>query len=212
GMRIGLLSRGNIESVTVTNCNFKDIDVSGLKIQQNEGGEMKNMGFSNLVMENVPRPIFMTFCQQSASVETQENELEPLSRMHNFVFSNIIVDNSKLDKNSAFFLTGFLGHYIEDITIKDVQFTVSGGGTIEDAQKTNLNEYTQEVLKGWWPEFSLVGTLPASGIYARHIDGLILENISIKTVNQDARKSLVFDDVLHSEVNNVKLNNNSVKF
>ncbi|WP_422080422.1 glycoside hydrolase family 28 protein [Ulvibacterium sp.] len=212
GMRIGLLSRGNIESVAVTNCTFKDIDDSGLKIQQNEGGEMKNMVFSNLVMENVPRPIFMTFTQQRASVETPEDELEPLHSMHNFIFSNIVVDNSKLDKNSAFFLTGFPGYYIEDITIRDVQFTISGGGTEEDAQKTDLNEYTQEVLNGWWPEFSLVGTLPASGIYARHIYGLTLDNISIKTITEDARKPVILDDVRRATIDNITINGNPAEF
>jgi polygalacturonase len=207
GMRIGLLSRGNIESVTVTNCTFRDIQDSGLKIQQNEGGEMKNMVFSNLVMENVPRPIFMTFCQQRASNETPEGQYEPLKRMHNFMFNNIVVDNTKGDKNSAFFLTGLPEHKIEDVSIKNVQFQVTGGGTIEDAYKKDINEYTLDVLDGWWPEFHLVGTLPASGIYARHMDGLTLENISIKTSNKDARKAVVFDDVLNSKVRDIKINN-----
>lgn len=211
GMRIGLLSRGNIESVTVTNCVFRDIQDSGLKIQQNEGGEMKNMVFSNLVMENVPRPIFMTFCQQRASVETPEGEYESLNRMHNFLFSNIVVDNSKGDKNSAFFITGFPNHYIEDVTIRDVQFVVSGGGTEEDS-KRQVKEYTLEVLNGWWPEFSRVGTLPASGVYARHIDGLTLQNISIKTIRADARKAVVFNDVKNKSVSNIKINNRSFKF
>ena len=206
GMRIGLLSRGNIESVTVTNCTFKNIQDSGLKIQQNEGGEMKNMVFSNLVMENVPRPIFMSFTQQRASMETPEGELEPLKRMHNFSFSNVVVDNSMLDKNSAFFLTGFPGHRIEDISIKDVQFVVSGGGTAEDANKLEIKEYTQEVLNGWWPEFSLVGTLPASGIYARHIDGLVIDNFNLIVLNKDLRDPIVLDDVLHAEINGVRAN------
>lgn len=58
GIRIGLLSRGNIENVAVTNCSFRDHKDSGLKIQMNEGAELKNMVFSNLVMKNVPRPVF----------------------------------------------------------------------------------------------------------------------------------------------------------
>ncbi|MCK0188953.1 glycoside hydrolase family 28 protein [Arenibacter sp. F20364] len=206
GMRIGLLSRGNIESVTVTNCTFQNIQDSGLKIQQNEGGEMKNMVFSNLVMENVPRPIFMTFAPQRASVDIPEGELEPLTSMHNFSFSNIVVDNSKLDKNSAFFLTGFPEHRIEDISIKDVQFVVSGGGTAEDANKWEIKEYTQEVLNGWWPEFSLVGTLPASGIYARHIDGLVVDNFNLIVLNKDLRNPIVLDDVLHADINELRLN------
>ncbi len=203
GMRIGLLSRGNIESVTVTNCIFKDIQDSGLKIQQNEGGEMKNMTFSNLVMENVPRPIFMTFCKQRASVEVPEGEYEPLKRMHNFMFSNIIVDNSKGDKNSAFFITGFPNHYIEDVTIKDVQFIVSGGGTKKEA-KHKVKEYSLDVLKGWWPEFSKVGPLPAFGIYARHIDGLVLDNISVKTLTKDERKVVVLSDVKNKSIRDIK--------
>lgn len=206
GMRIGLLSRGNIESIAVTNCTFKDIQDSGLKIQQGEGGEMKNMVFSNLVMENVPRPVFMTFAPQRANVDTPEHELEPLNRMHGFTFSNIVVDNSQLDKNSAFFLTGFPGNYIEDVVIKDVQFTVSGGAGMEDAEKTEVNEYTQEILKGWWPEFSLVGTLPASGIFARHLDGLVVDNFNLTVVDTDLRNPVVLHDVKHAEINQVRLN------
>lgn len=210
GMRIGLLSRGTIESVTVTNCTFRDIKDSGLKIQQNEGGEMRNMTFSNLVMNNVPRPIFMTFTQQRASVETTEGTYEPLKRMHNFMFDTIIVDNSEGDVDSAIFLTGMPGHYIEDINISNVQFIVSGGGTHEQASKTNLKEYSLDVLNGWWPEFSRIGTLPASGIFARHIDGLHLDNISIRTVNEDFRKPVVFDDVLNASYNNLRLNRQEV--
>ncbi|SHF83403.1 Glycosyl hydrolases family 28 [Arenibacter palladensis] len=206
GMRIGLLSRGNIESIAVTNCTFKDIQDSGLKIQQGEGGEMKNMVFSNLVMENVPRPVFMTFAPQRANVDTPEHELEPLKRMHDFTFSNIVVDNSQLDKNSAFFLTGFPGNYIEDVVIKDVQFTVSGGAGMEDAEKTEVNEYTQEILKGWWPEFSLVGTLQASGIFARHLDGLVVDNFNLTVVDTDLRNPVVLHDVKHAEINQVRLN------
>lgn len=77
GIRIGLLSRGNIENVTVSNCIFKDIQDSGLKIQVCEGGIMQNMTFSNLVMTNVPRPIFMTFCQQRACCDAPE-EMAPM--------------------------------------------------------------------------------------------------------------------------------------
>ena len=116
GMRIGLASRGDFESVTVSNCTFYDIEDSGLKIQMNEGGEMKNMSFTNLVMKNVPRPVFMTFCQQRAGVDASM-EMAPYKAMHSFIFSDIIADNSELDKNSAFFITGMPNHYITDIQL-----------------------------------------------------------------------------------------------
>jgi polygalacturonase len=210
GIRIGLLSRGDIEYVTVSNCTFSDIQDSGLKIQQNEGGEMSHMTFSNLVMENVPRPIFMTFCQQIASVDTPDGEYEPLKRMHNMKFDNIIVDNTKGDKNSAFFLTGIPGHEIEDISITNVDFIVSGGGTKEDAKKLDVKEYTLDNMERW-PEFYVVGGLPVYGIYARHINGLNLENISIKTVSEDMRKPVILDDVKNVTIRNLKANGEVLK-
>lgn len=207
GIRIGLLSRANIESVTVSNCVFRDIKDSGLKIQLCEGGEMKNMTFSNLVMENVPRPIFMTFAPQRACVDIPEGEFDPLKRMHGFYFSNIIVDNSQLDKNSAIFLSGLPEHKIEDISIKDVRFIVSGGGTKDDAEKiSSVKEFTLDVIEKHWPEFYLTGTLPSFGIYARHLDGLHLENINIHTVHRDERPAIIFDDVSNITYNFLKAN------
>lgn len=205
GMRIGLLSRGDFESVTVANCTFSNIQDSGLKIQLNEGGTMKNMTFSNLTMKSVPRPVFMTFCQQKACVDSPE-EMYPMESMQNFIFSNIIVDNSQLDKNSAFFITGLPGHDIENIVLRDIHFLVSGGGTKEDAEKTYLKEYTLEVLNGWWPEFSLVGTLPASGLFARHVDGLFVDNFRLEIAGNDKRSPIVLDDVKNEVIKNVFTN------
>ena len=204
-MRIGLASRGDFESVTVSNCTFHDIQDSGLKIQMNEGGEMKNMVFSNIIMKNVPRPIFMTFCQQRAGVDAPETML-PMKAMHSFSFNNMIIDNRELDKNTALFLTGMPDNYITDIQLNNIQMTVSGGGTQEDSDKKGIKEYTLETLDGWWPEFSKVGTLPASGIYARHIDGLYINNFQLITITEDKRKPVVFDDVLNGNVKNVYLN------
>ena len=207
GIRIGLLSKGDIESVTVSNCTFRDIEDAGLKIQQNEGGEMKNMTFSNLVMENVPRLIFMTFCQQRMSVETPQGQLEPTKRMHGFYFNNIIADNSEGDKNSAIFITGTPNQRIEDVSIKDVRFIVSGGGTTEDAAKVDsVKEYTQEVMGPHSPEFYSIGTLPAFMVYARHIDGLHLENINIHILSSDERPAVIVDDVTKFYNDIIKVN------
>ena len=149
-------------------------------------------------MENVPRPVFMTFCQQRACVD-YPMELAPMKAMHHFIFQNMIIDNSKLDKNSAFFLTGLPNNKIGDILISNVQLVVSGGGTKEDAAKT-VKEYTPEVLGDQWPECYLVGALPAYGIYARHINGLTIDNFFVKTISLDARKPTLFDDVQNLEI------------
>ncbi|GAB3658854.1 hypothetical protein GCM10028791_32060 [Echinicola sediminis] len=203
GMRIGLLSRGDFESVAVSNCTFRDIQDSGLKIQMNEGGEMKNMTFSNLVMKNVPRPVFMTFAQQRACVDAPE-KVYPMDDMHGFIFDNILVDNAGQDKNTAFFVTGMPGNPIRDLTFSNIHFVIPGGGSMADAARTDLPEYTLEVLKGWWPEFHLIGTLPASAFYFRHIEGLTLHHIAIKSKGEDKRPPVVLEDVKYHDISHVK--------
>jgi hypothetical protein len=194
GIRIGLLSRGDIESVTVSNCIFNDIDDSGIKIQMNEGAVMKNMIFSNLVMKNVPHPIFMTHCQQRACVDAPV-ELAPMKKMEGFLFDNILSESDTPGKNSVIIISGMPGGPIEDITFSNIHMTNTGGGTSEDADRRKLNEFTPEILNGWWPEVSLIGTVPAYGIYARHIKGLKMKDVSFASTGIDLRPAVVLDDV-----------------
>ena len=200
GIRIGLLSRGDFENIVVSNCTFRDHNDSGLKIQMCEGAEMKNMIFSNLVMKNVPRPVFLTFCQQGAWVDAPP-ELAPMKRVSNIQFSNIIVDSDTGGTGAAFIVTGMPGHPVEAISFSDVRATFPGGGTAEDA-RTVLAEFTPENLKApRWPEYrGLRGTVPAHGLYARHVKGITLRNVTIGTKTTDVRPAVMFVDVGEAQV------------
>lgn len=205
GIRIGLLSRGNIENVTLNNCVFKDIQDSGLKIQMCEGGVMQNMTFSNLVMTNVPRPVFMTFCQQRACCDAPE-AVAPMQALRRMQFSHMLVDNSMCDQHSALVITGMPGHPIEDVRFSHIQLITGGGGTGEEGARRTLPEYTLETLKGWWPEYTLLaGAVPSHGVYARHVRGLTLHGISIKPARPDARPAIVCDDITDLEINAAQL-------
>lgn len=202
GLRIGLLSMGEISSVTVSNCTFLDIDDSGLKIQQNEGGCMKNMMFSNLVMKNVPRPIFMTFCKQRACVDAPIDQLDSLQYMKNFVFSNFIVDNEELDKNCGIVISGIPGHDIENITIDNVNMHLAGGGSKADAKRVNIPEFDLTSMRHHWPEYScLGGTLPSYGFFLRHVDGIKIRNCEVYKKTNDERKPIVKIDVKNFVIN-----------
>ena len=48
------------------------------------------------------------------------------------------------------------------------------------------------------PEPSIMGILPAYGIYARHVKGLRLTNINLKYMVTDERPAVVLDDVVDS--------------
>ncbi len=199
GMRIGLLSRGDFENVAVTNCTFRDHNDSGLKIQMNEGASMKNMSFSNLVMKNVPRPVFLTFCQKNAWVDAPRGFLPEMKSVSDIQFSNIVVDSSGITgaaaKTCGFQVTGLPGHDVEGISFNNIRAVFPGGGTADDA-KNILTELTPEVLRAGWPEYSRFGgTVPGYGFYLRHVKGLSLHNVSVSTSGADGRPAVVFVDV-----------------
>ncbi len=197
GIRIGLLSRGEISSVTVSNCTFNDIDDSGLKIQQNEGGCMSDMTFTNLVMKNVPRPIFMTFCKQRACVDAPKDVLDELKYMKRFSFTNFIINNEELDKNSVIMMSGIPGYRIEDVYMNNIYFSVAGGGTKEDAKRKDIPEFVSPEMKRWPEFFVLNGAAPAYGIYLRHIDGIDISDVRVKLNSSDERPFMKCEDVLN---------------
>ncbi len=198
-IRIGPLSCGDFENVTVSNCVFEDIRGSGLKIQMSEGARMENMLFSNLVMKNVARPIFLTFQQRAVRRDASE-ELPPMKTFRNFQFSNIRAEadsNSTYFKEGAFSLkSGFIivgvpGNRIENIMLSDIHFTAPGGGTKADADRRDIPEMTNNK-----PEHSVFGdSLPAYGLYARHVKGLTLNNVKFDLASPDVRPAVICDDV-----------------
>ena len=56
-IRVGPDAMTNIERVCVSNCVIRDTGMNGVKIQESFGAVMRDMVFSNLVMDNVTGPI-----------------------------------------------------------------------------------------------------------------------------------------------------------
>ena len=67
-----------------------------------------------------------------------------------------------------------------------------GGGTKEDAVR-RVEEKPED-----YPEFKMFGTLPAYGLYCRHVRGLRLKGVSFRAATPDGRPALITDDVTPS--------------
>lgn len=209
-IRIGLLSRGNIENVTVSNCVFKEIGHVGIQFELCEGGDMGNMVFTGLTMQNVRVPVYMAFFQQRACVDAPM-EMEPMGSMKGFIFSDITCKFEKVTekcaafveditpKNSLIFITGLPGHDIEDISFNNILLETNGGATKKDIEESNVPELDLDYLNGWWAGIYTSDrdriVLPSHGIYARHVTGLNLNNMDISTRNKDERPAIYLDDV-----------------
>lgn len=77
---------------------------------------------------------------------------------------------------------------LQNITLRNIYMELDGG----------VQEFNPDVPENpqTYPEIFTYGrVLPASGIYFRHIDGLTVENITVKTLRPDVREPLVFEKV-----------------
>ncbi|MHB9067888.1 MAG: glycoside hydrolase family 28 protein [Pirellulaceae bacterium] len=205
GLRIGLLSRGDFSNIVVSDCVFRDIRDSGLKIQMCEGAEMRNMLFANLVMENVPRPVFMTFGQQRAARDAPPG-VATMKALRDITFSNLLVDASTCGADSAFILVGLPGHPIENITFDNVRFRSGGGCSTEDANPQPLRDLTLAAIGEHWPEyFSFQRTVPCHGIYAGHVQGLTVRDALLQVQDADARPAIFCHDVADLELSRITI-------
>ncbi len=85
-------------------------------------------------------------------------------------------------------MTGMPDRPLENITLRNIHLKVAGGVT---EYEKNIPEPTRAYPEIW----NLGWTLPAKGIFFRHIKGLTLENVSVDSFMSDAREDFIFEDV-----------------
>lgn len=87
-------------------------------------------------------------------------------------------------------INGVSGQPVEALTLENIELELPGGGTAE-AAKAQLRE-----KESAYPEIDVFGkTMPAYGIYARHVRGFKLDKVRMNLLKPDARPATVFIDV-----------------
>jgi hypothetical protein len=214
--RFGPESKGNFEDIVVSNCVIKDTYGCGIKLQMVEGAQMKNIVFSNLVMDNVTGPISMRLgnwtkgLPQSGGFGTRKGNVgRPIGALQNVLFSNIRACVAleprtpyfnDAERRSCISITGLPGHYIEGITLSGIHITFPGGGTAEEAARRAVPD-----MRDTYPEYFMFGVLPAYGLYAHHAKDLKLRNVRFDLASADVRPAIVCDDVQDLELSDFRV-------
>jgi hypothetical protein len=195
-VRLGPESSADMRDCSVTNCVFQDCN-DGLKIQTNSGGIFEDLTFSNITMRDVRRPILMT--QNYFRMGSKDPGIRPVSGMIRRVHIDGITAYMphKNPKHEAYMvLTGMPGKSIQDISINNLNMLFYGGGGAEEARRVKIPElldYTEYYFEARY----FLGSLPAAGIFLRHIEGFKMSNSFLRVENADARP-LVFANHLQN--------------
>lgn len=183
GMRIGLLSCGPIENLTVNNCIFREIQCSAVKIQASEGAQISRLAFCNLVMERVQRPFMITQNRFRERIERSDEILNE-GKVCNIIFQNVICDSTGVADpgKSCAVIDAEDSGAVEDIRLSDFHLTVDGGQLNRDS----VNPVP--VITGQRAEcFVYKGQLPASGLFVRNAKSIKLHRFEVLTVLDDER-------------------------
>ncbi|MCE5185930.1 MAG: glycoside hydrolase family 28 protein [Planctomycetaceae bacterium] len=189
-IKFGTEANGGFRNVTVSNCTFRAC--KGLALEEVDGGIMENIVISNLTMMEVDDyPIYITTGKRNRGPEVTVP-----SKARNILIANVIA--AGIDRRSGIQITGVPGEPIEGVRLENIRLVFAGGGTKEDAA------ITPKELGAGYPEPSKIGTMPAYGLFARHVKDLELANITLSFEKDDWRPAMVCIDVDGLEIDNFK--------
>lgn len=186
-IKLGTESIGGFENITVSNCRITRTKMSGIALYAVDGGDLKNVSISDVTMDGVAVPISIRLGSRLKTFREGDEARTQAGKLRDVAIRNVSAKNIGF---IGMLINGVPGHPVEALTLEDIRLEVPGGGTAEQA-KVRLSEKEKA-----YPEFDMFGkTLPASGIYARHLRGVKFDKIRITTLKPDARPDKVLIDV-----------------
>jgi hypothetical protein len=187
-IKFGTEANGGFRNVTVANCTFRSC--RGLALEEVDGGIMENITINNLSMMDVGGyAIYITTGKRNRG----PNVTAP-SKARNILIANVV--GSGFDPASGIQIAGLAEEPIEGLRLENLRLVFKGGGTKEQAERV-----APELGTGY-PEPR--GTMPAYGVFARHVRGLELANINLSCETEDRRPAICCSDVDGLEVDNFK--------
>jgi hypothetical protein len=150
-----------------------------------DGATFENVIVSNVVIRDARTPIFLRLGNRGRGQTTPTPGV-----LRRVILSNIIATGGTLASS----ITGLAGHPVRDITLSDIDITMTGGQSEQPAA------LTVPEAEGDYPHAPMFGPLPAYGLYVRHAEGLTLRNVRLHVDSPDVRPAVVIEDVRDLQV------------
>ena len=180
-IKLGTESNGGFRDITIRNCRFARS--RGLALEIVDGGTMENVVAERLHLSEVTTaPIFLRIGDRRRAPEGAS-----VGAMRNIVLRDIEAIDILPDYAAT--LAGLPDAPIRDVTLSNIRLCYRGGGPAEWADRRPGD------LPEAYPEPSMFGPSPVHGLWARHVDGLRIENLTIETTMPDGRPARLFENV-----------------
>ncbi len=145
GISIGSETYGGVHDVTVVHCTFDGGD-NGLRIKsaRDRGNQLFNFTFSDIKIDNVKNPIFVTMYYSGGMNRTPQPITATTPFLKNVQFHNITIRNG----GNAGQILGLPEAPATDITLTNVDIEANTGFTVQDTKNCIFDNVKIKVKSG----------------------------------------------------------------
>lgn len=192
GIKMGTESMAPFEDIKITDCHIYDTKNGGIKLLTVDGAHLRNIEISDITMDNVRTPMLFRLGSRLSVFRKGQDTKQGTGTFENVVIRNVkakAADSAQLKPPSAILITGVPGHYITNLTLENIEIDLLGTGTVEQSRHSVPEAINQ------YPEIKTFGpVIPAYGVWARHVKGLALKNVTFRLKHNDLRPALICED------------------
>lgn len=186
GFKIGTGSIGGFENITFSNSTIysdsgavKNRVISGIALEVVDGGWIEGVVVSGIQMQRTRTPIFIRLGERSQ----RPGSARP--RLRGIMIDSIHASETILASS----ITGVPGLVVDDVSLSHIRIE----NVLPSRQQGMRHAVPEE--EHAYPEAWMFGMLPVSGLYARHVCGLKLADVSLGAAAGEARPAILFDKV-----------------
>ncbi len=199
-IKMGTESTGGFRNISISNCVIKPSrnkskpiygfprGITGISLEIVDGGVMEGITISNITIEGTACPLYVRLANRARKHVVNASQ-PPMGKMRNISINNLVAYNTG---NYSSSITSIPGSYIENVSLKNVQFHNVGGVKSEGYLKKIADVNEDE--KGY-PQPSVWKNLPSSGLFIRHVKNIQIDGLMLGSKKSDPRIPIVAEDV-----------------
>lgn len=184
-LKCGTESSGDFRNIAFSNCTLiggmgNRHGNPGIGLYTVDGGTLEGVAISNITMQNVGIPIVLRRGARGRGQPTPQP-----GPLRDVAISSLVAIGARRPSVIA----GLPEARIANVTLSDIAISLAG------KMEGPLLPSDVPEKPGDYPDPTMFGPLPASGLYIRHSEGLALRNVEIRPQTGDSRAALLADDV-----------------
>ncbi len=191
-IKIGTETTGGFRNIVIKDCVVEPHALTadcGINLAIVDGGFIDSLTLQNITISGVNTALSIRLGNQARKY-TPTAPTPAVGWVKNILLQNITIT---AESNLTSSITAIPGYYLEGITLQDVTINFPGG---EAALSTGFVVPENETSR---PNCDVLGdSLPAHGLYIRHVKNITMENVCFNAGNADQRPALVMEDILSS--------------